>query len=180
MDSWDRTWRQLQSGDPAGYEFLLQRLGRGVWAYLRRMTGRDDLADELLGRTWLRLVQTGRRIKSPRSIRQYVFTIARRQWLDELGHQQRDLLDRASDEVADQPPEAAPTAALEGLARQEDSKRLRQAIDGLPEVLREVVVLRVYAELTFRQIAELLGLPLGTVLTRMRSATHRLASELAE
>ncbi len=177
MDAWDQTWRRLRAGDPSAYPFLLERLGPGVWGYLRRMTGRDDLADELFGRTWLRVVQSAGRIKSPRAIRQYVLSIARRQWLDELDRRQRDVLAGAVDEAADYPPEAE-TSALEALACQEDTDRLRQAIDRLPEPLREVVALRTYAGLTFSQIAELLDLPLGTVLTRMRSATQRLAERL--
>ena len=86
MDAWDQIWRRLRAGDASAYAFLLDRLGPGVWGYLRRMTGRDDLADELFSRTWLRVVQTAGRIRSPRAIRQYVLSIARRQWLDELDH----------------------------------------------------------------------------------------------
>ena len=179
MDEWNQTWQRLQTGDPAAYDFLLQRLGRAVWAYLRRMTGRDDLADELFSRTWLRLVETGDRISSPRAIRQYVLSIARRQWLDELRRRQRDVV--ASLAEHDPPADATATpSALEALAREEDAHRLRRAVDLLPEPLREVVVLRTYAELTFHEIAELLDIPLGTTLTRMRRATHRLAAILSE
>jgi len=179
MDEWFQAWQGLRRGDPQAYEFLLERLGRGVWAYVRRMTGHDDLADELFSRTWLRLVETAGRIRSPQGIRQYLLSIARRQWIDEMNRRRRappDPLDEAEfDGTADATP-----SRLEGLARQEDIGRLREAIDELPEPLREVVVLRVYADLPFGQIAEVLGIPLGTVLTRMRSATHRLAKRLGD
>ncbi len=179
MDEWHQTWQRLQTGDPAAYDVLLQRLGRTVWGYLRRMAGRDDLADELFGRTWLRLVETGDRIRSPRAIRGYVLSIARRQWLDELRRRQQDAAGSLDHQ---DPPEDATTAssALEALAQEEDAYRLRRAVDLLPAPLREVVVLRTYAGLTFQEIAELLDLPLGTALTRMRRATHRLAATLSE
>jgi RNA polymerase sigma-70 factor, ECF subfamily len=178
MGEWDQIWRGLRAGDPTAYERVLERLGRGVWAYLRRMTGRDDLADEVFSRTWLRLVQTAHRIKSPRAIRQYVLAIARRQWLDELEARSRDVLETANAAPADDAAASATPSAFEALAREEDSQRLREAIDRLPVPRREVVVLRVYAELTFKEIAGLLDLPLGTVLTRMRLATQHLANEL--
>jgi RNA polymerase sigma-70 factor (ECF subfamily) len=179
MDEWVQAWRGLRAGEPRAYEFLLERLGRGVWAYLRRMSGSDELADELFGRTWLRLVQSAGCIRSPQAIRQYVLSIARRQWLDELDRRRRDVLANPGDQ-ADADGVCESTSALEALAKQEDVSRLRGAIDRLPEPLREVVVLRTYVDLTFSQIAEMLGLPLGTVLTRMRMATGRIASQIGK
>ncbi len=178
MDEWLVAYRGLQSGDPKAYEFLMGRLGRGVWTCIRRMCGGDELTDELFNRTWLRLVETARHIRSPHAIRQYVLSVARREWLQEMERRRReprrDTGGTSEDvEVADASP-----AALEALARQEDIDRMRGAVDGLPESLREVVVLRVYGELTFAQISEVLGIPLGTALTRMRLATHRLAKLL--
>jgi RNA polymerase sigma-70 factor (ECF subfamily) len=178
MDHWHEIWRGLRAGESASYEALMDRLGRGVWVYLRRMTGRDDLADELFGRTWLRLVETAGRIESPHAIRRYVLAVARSQWLDELRRVQRSKSEALTQDVADDV-SAAASSALEALAREEDVARLREGIDTLPDPLREVAVLRVYAGLTFKEIAEILSLPIGTVLTRMRSATHRLATEIA-
>jgi RNA polymerase sigma factor (sigma-70 family) len=179
MDEWDQIWRGLRAGDPAAYAFLVERLGRGVWAYLRRMTGRDDLADELFAKTWLKVTKRAARINSPRAIRQYVLSIARHEWLDSLDHRRRIASVEVNEytSASNGVPAASPSA-LEALAKEEDLDRLRAAIDHLPAAQREVVVLRVYGELTFKQIAEMLGVPLGTVLTRMRLATHRLAEIL--
>lgn len=179
MDDWEGIWRGLQRGDPHAFEAVLNRLARSVWLALRRMTGRDDLADELFGRTWLRFVETADRIQSPQAIRAYVLSIARRQWLDELARMGRhaSLVDAQAETIegidASQGANDAATA-LEILAQAEQTERLRQAVGKLPEPLREVVVLRTYGELKFREIAEVLDLPIGTVLTRMRSATSRL------
>ncbi|MBN1345296.1 MAG: sigma-70 family RNA polymerase sigma factor [Phycisphaerae bacterium] len=177
MDPWHEIWRGLRAGESAAYEALLERLGRSVWVYLRRMTGRDEVADELFGRTWLRLVETAGRIESPRAIRRYVLAVARSQWIDELRRRRPETQGLVEDVTVEA---AADTSALEALAREEDIARLREGIDALPEALREVAVLRVYAELTFKEIAEVLGMPLGTVLTRMRSATYRLATAMGE
>lgn len=64
--------------------------------------------------------------------------------------------------------------------RSEDVARVRQALDVLPEAQRQVVRMRIYEEKTFAVIAEELGCPLGTVLTRMRLAMGKLAGRLSD
>lgn len=60
----------------------------------------------------------------------------------------------------------------------ESTIRLRQAVEDLPEPMRDVVRLRIEEDLTFQQIADRLEIPLGTALTRMRRALERLKSEI--
>ena len=55
---------------------------------------------------------------------------------------------------------------------------MMEAIERLPEAQREIVVLRLTAELKFEEIAEMLAIPLGTALSRMNSALARLRKEL--
>ncbi|WP_417847830.1 RNA polymerase sigma factor [Thalassoglobus sp.] len=62
----------------------------------------------------------------------------------------------------------------ENLLQSETAKEVRAALDELPGNLQQVVSLRIYEEKTFQQIADELKLPLGTVLTRMRSALQKL------
>ena len=57
-------------------------------------------------------------------------------------------------------------------------RRLERAIGGLPEHQREVFVLREYEGLSYREIAELVGIPQGTVMSRLYGARKRLAAEL--
>ncbi len=180
MDEWTRIWKGLQATEPWAFEVLLERLGKGVWSYLHRMTGSATLADDLFGQTWVRLVETAHGIESPRAIRQYVFTLARREWIDAMRRQRHDPLGETAELTAcDAPPTSdAPVDALQALATEEDVQRLRVAVEGLPDPLREVVVLRVFVGLKFREVADVLDLPIGTVLTRMRKATDVLAREL--
>lgn len=62
----------------------------------------------------------------------------------------------------------------------EETHRVRRALDDLPEVQRQVVMARMYEEQTFQEIADQLGIPLGTVLTRMRLALKKLHQVLQE
>lgn len=74
--------------------------------------------------------------------------------------------------------ESMPRDAPAQLERKEQIERVREAIGRLPEKERDVVKLRVYQHLKFREIADELGIPLGTALTRMRAGLAKLASQL--
>ena len=81
-------------------------------------------------------------------------------------------------EAADEPVETGPSAE-EDLLRRVDGARLKRALDELPAEFREVVVLRELEELSYREIAEVAGIPVGTVMSRLSRARHRLQVALA-
>src|SRR5262249_34154928 len=65
------------------------------------------------------------------------------------------------------------------LARKEQEKLLRQALEKLPAEFREVIVLRELEGLTYQQIAAIAAIPLGTVMSRLARARQRLEENLA-
>lgn len=64
--------------------------------------------------------------------------------------------------------------------RASDSELIRMAVDKLPSDLREVLVLRELNDLSYREIAEIVGVPMGTVMSRLSRAREKLASVLGE
>jgi RNA polymerase sigma-70 factor (ECF subfamily) len=62
----------------------------------------------------------------------------------------------------------------------EATEQLKKALKQLPESWQQIVSLRIYENLTFQQIADQLGIPLGTALTRMRRALERLRKDLSQ
>jgi RNA polymerase sigma-70 factor (ECF subfamily) len=127
-----------------------------------RLLGDPGLAEELVQETFVRLWQSADRYDPERgSVPSFVFTIARRLAIDlwrrpsskpftELGEADREP-DRDPDDVVDQ--------LLVGL-------NVRDALTSLPEGQREVLELLYLQDLTQRQVAERVGVPLGTVKTR--------------
>ena len=81
-------------------------------------------------------------------------------------------------DAAEEPVETA-ASAEEDLVRRADGARLRSALEELPAEFREVVVLRELEELSYREIAEVAGIPVGTVMSRLARARRRLQAALA-
>jgi len=76
------------------------------------------------------------------------------------------------DEIAD--PHAADDLVLEG----SENDRVRAAVDALPAELKEVIVLRELSELSYREISDVVGVPMGTVMSRISRARARLGAAL--
>lgn len=79
----------------------------------------------------------------------------------------------------DEPLDALAPSVEDELVRRADVERLRQALDELPAEFREVLVLREFEELSYRAIAEVSGIPIGTVMSRLARARARLQAVLA-
>src|SRR2546425_2450656 len=136
-----------------------------------------DLTAELLQEVAARLVTAAPRLTLNGNARGYLFRIAANVWHD---HLRRELVRRraAITLYADEPAIAPPADAR--LLERELRAAVRRAVGGLPPVQREVVELRHNGGLTFQQIADRLGRPLGTVLTQMRAALARIGAALED
>lgn len=160
--------------DPAAVAALYACHAVELRAYLIGLLRNRELAAEVLQATFAKAIEHRQAVEggSPKA------------WLFRVAHNQAmDLRRRAAVEgrvVAkiawwkvkpSEPPD-------EAAKREETIERVRRAVESLPPAQRQVVELRIYEEKTFAEIAERLQAPLGTVLTRMRLATKRLAEAL--
>ena len=135
----------------------------------------DDLTAELLQEVAARLVIATPRLSLNGNARGYLFRIAANVWHD---HLRRELVRRraAVTLASGEPAVAAPADAR--LLERELRTAVRNAVRALPAAQREVVELRQQRGLTFQEIADRLGRPLGTVLTQMRAALARISAAL--
>lgn len=108
----------------------------------------------------------------------WLFAIVRSSFLDWASGQKRwntlsaeDMTDEIADEAE---------TAEEVLLRQADDAAVRQAVEALPDPFREALVLRELQEMSYREIAEITAVPIGTVMSRLARARRMLASALAE
>ena len=170
----DDAWvERLRGRDPEALRELLDGIGPGVHAFLARFTGSRDDADDLLQEVVLRVLEGLPRYRHAGRFRAWVFAIAANAARDRVRRRSGEarVLDRQA------APGDAPSADAAAVAREEVT-RVEAAIARLPDVQREVFLLRVHTGLTFREIAGLLGCPLNTVLGRMHDAVERLRNAI--
>jgi RNA polymerase sigma-70 factor (ECF subfamily) len=144
--------------------------GRALLGYLGRWFGRAEAAEDLLHETFVQALQGTDRLNEAASPRAWLFGIARRVGLRAL--RRRRMETRAARRIAEA--SAAP-------ARPEDDRldRLRRAVGALAPAHREPLELRLLEDLSYEEIADVLGLPVGTVRSRLHHAVRRLRETLA-
>jgi len=166
---------QAQQGDRAAFGELVCRYHSRVINIVYRLCADASLAEDAAQvaflNAWQRLAQF-RPTAAQGSFRNWLYRIAVNAALD--------ILRREKVQVnIEQMPLAAPGAGLDAsLEQQELIRQVRQAIIALPEASRVVLVLKEYEGLSYREIAETLEIPLGTVMSRLNYARNQLAMRL--
>src|SRR6267143_1395245 len=137
----------------------------------------DDITAELLQEVAARLVTAAPRLTLNGNARGYLFRVAANVWND---HLRRELVRRRAAITLHAEEQATAAPADARLLAGELRAAVRRAVSALPPAQREVVELRHHTGLTFQQIADRLGRPLGTVLTQMRAALARIGAALED
>ena len=147
-------------------ENLYGQMGPALLAYFRQHRVLASVAEDLLQDTFVRAIRGWDRLRESVSPRAYLFGIARNVCCDALRRY------RPGEELASEP--AAPHAPVED----ERLETMRAAIAGLPDQQRETLLLKLRHELTYLEIAEVLGVPIGTVRSRLHLAIAHLKLQL--
>lgn len=154
---------------------LISEHAKWLSALLRGLTRSEADAEDAFQDVWLRIINLGG-IPKGASPRAYLAQAARSVVIDRYRRTSREeATELEAEELVDESP--TPERRFEAKATKAE---VRAAVRALPFEMREVVMLRIEAELKFEEIAAGLDLPLGTVLTRMRRATEKLKAALEE
>ncbi len=166
----------VSRGDPAALRTLYERHGSRAFNFIVKMTGNRDLAQDLLQETFTRVWTMAHQYDPGRgSFRGWLFAIALNTTRDEM--RRMSARRHVGVEDADVLPSSAD--GPEVLARRgQEARRVAAALDRLPAHLREVVVLKVYQQLKFSEIAQVTGAPVGTLKARMHRAIAALRETL--
>ncbi|MFO0944639.1 MAG: RNA polymerase sigma factor [Planctomycetota bacterium] len=179
--------RAYQQGNQSSLGVLIRRYERELFSYLRRMLPDTPLAEDVFQNTFLQIHLKRHLYEAGRPFRPWLYTVATNQAIDALRRNQRHQ--RASlDAERDSGSRGSVGTLLETLASEQDEpdvvadrkeKRslVRSAVDRLSEHLRPVVVLSYYQGMKYKEIASVLGIPVGTVKSRLHAAVRRLAEE---
>ena len=163
---------RCQLGERDAFEKLVARWHEPMWRYLRRLSGNDDVAGDLMQDTWLRVLRGMASLREPAKVRPWLFGIARRVAMDRLRY---EYARPAADDV-DLDALAAPESDL---ALDAEAAALDAGIAKLPAFEREALTLFYLRELSIEDIAVLLGSPVGTIKSRLFRARQMLRRELS-
>jgi RNA polymerase sigma-70 factor (ECF subfamily) len=170
-------------GSRPAFAELVHRYERELYSYLRRYLGDAALAEDAFQATFLQVHLKADQFEAGRKVRPWLYTVATNQAIDAQRRNRRHRavsLDRRtageSDELGSllqllESKEAAPEARMES---DERSRWTQQAVADLPETLRAAVTLIYYQGLKYREAAEVLDVPVGTVKSRLHAAILRL------
>lgn len=164
---------RAQQGDRGAFGELVSRYQESVVNVVYRMCGDPQLAEEAAQEAFLRAWQRLGDFRMEASFRSWICRIAVNLALDRL---RREPLSISLDDLPLASPAAGPELAVE---RQERARLVQQAVLGLPPACRAALVLREYEGLSYQEIADALGVPIGTVMSRLSYARGQLRQALA-
>jgi RNA polymerase sigma-70 factor, ECF subfamily len=154
-----------------------------------RLTGDTAAAEDLVQETYLKAFQGFASLRSDDSIRPWLFSILSRLATDRYRNTRREVpleeageLDRFSlyDQIADEDPFPYSNRLHDDFLVQFQDDDVRRALEALPEVYRIPVVLLYTEEMSYQELAEVLGCPVGTVMSRLYRGRKILERELWE
>ena len=173
------------AGDDGAFAVLVERYSQELWEFVGRFVRSLTVAEDIVQETFIQVHQSAGGFDTSRRFRPWLFTIAANKARDHLRGRARkkeiplslgarpgdsedvSYLDFLSDASV------APSAALEDQERREV---VRAVVSRMPDHLREVLILGYYNRLAYKEIAEVLSVPLGTVKSRLHAAVSYFAT----
>ena len=167
MKSDEELIADIRRGSRAAFETLFERYRQPVWQFFRRRTPRPEVAEELSQDTFLAVLEGADRYQQRGTFRSYLFGIAYNVLLAE----RRKAIYRATESLQDDAVDQEPFDPDPGIW-------VRNALAGLDDDVREILMLREYEQLSYQEIAEVRGTPLNTVRSHLFRARVALKAAL--
>jgi RNA polymerase sigma-70 factor, ECF subfamily len=178
-----------ENRDEGLFEELVYRYEKELYGYLRHYLGNVEMAEDVFQHTFLQVHLKCDQFEPGRKVRPWLYTVAINQAIDCQRRNRRHRmtsLDRARRNDADEESgslvellggqESCPADNAES-AEQYDE--LRRAVDALPELSKQVVTLVYFQGLKYREAADVLDLPVGTIKSRLHAAMQKLTESLS-
>jgi RNA polymerase sigma-70 factor (ECF subfamily) len=166
------------AGVPGAFDCLVARYAQELYGFLCRFVTDSATAEDLIQETFVQVHLAAASFDPARSLRPWLYTIAANKARDHLrsrGRRQEYSLDSSvggEEGLVPSRTVAAATSLPESVETEEQKALVRRLIDRMPEHLRLILMLGYYQQLPYAEIAEILGIPVGTVKSRLHAAVN--------
>lgn len=152
-----------------------------LYSYAMVLTRNPAEAEDLVQETYVRALKAIERLRTDSNMKSWLFTILRNIWLNQL-RRRRTGPEMIEMDVDESTADIAVDTSKDPLAlyvSKMEHEQVREAIEQLPVEHREIILLREYEELSYQEIASVLGCPAGTVMSRLGRARSKLRTLLS-
>lgn len=166
-------------GSSAGFELLVRRHARELHQFVMRFTANSVAAEDVVQEAFLQVHSSAKSFDLDRRFKPWLFTIAANKARDSIRRRRRRRELPLDAQVAPQEGTeqrfvdlfaAGSETPTDNLLLEERRKLVRRAVEAMPSKLRDVLVLAYYHRFPYKEIAEIVGIPLGTVKSRLHAA----------
>jgi RNA polymerase sigma-70 factor (ECF subfamily) len=174
------------AGEESAFREIVSRYKNSLYAFLRHFLNQQDLIEDVFQETFIQLFTSRDSFDKTRPLRPWLFTIAANKAKDALRKQQRtaaatigtlaDSEEMSFDDVLDTLT-SDDTMPYEELEDGEIASQVRQVIADMPESLREILILAYFNKFSYKQMAQILSIPIGTVKSRLHTAVGRFTKD---
>ena len=171
--------QRYKEGDEDAFREIVTRYKNPLYAFLRRFLNRQDLVEDVFQETFLQLYSSKDKFDITRPLHPWLFTIAANKAKDALRKMQREsamgmgaIADAGGVSVDDVVNllTSYQTTPLDEASGSETAQRVREVIAKMPENLRGILILAYFEQFSYKQMAEILSIPIGTVKSRLHTA----------
>ncbi|OHB54417.1 MAG: hypothetical protein A2173_06695 [Planctomycetes bacterium RBG_13_44_8b] len=177
---------RFAAGDESAFHEIVNRYKNGLYTFLKQFLNRQDMVEDVFQETFLQLFTSRESFDPQRPLRPWLFTIAANKAKDALRKAQRinaipigtisESQEMSFDDVLNSLT-SDNTMPYEELERGETSVRVAEVIESMPENLREILILAYFNKFSYKQMAQILSIPIGTVKSRLHTAVARFAKD---
>ena len=167
-------------GEPDAFNVLVRRWERQIYGLTLRMLGRDEEAKDATQETFLSAYRNLSKFRGDAKFSSWIYRIALNVCNTKLRSRSRFTISLDEQREVSGFELAADTEDLgSGIQQEQITRHVRRALQGLPSEMRQVIIMKEYEGLKFSEIADVLGIPISTVKTRMYAGLSELRKRLA-
>jgi RNA polymerase sigma-70 factor (ECF subfamily) len=174
------------AGDETAFRELVTRYKNSLYTFLSNFLNSRELVEDVFQETFIQLFTSRESFDPTRPLRPWLFTIAANKAKDALRKQHRtaalpigSLVDSQEMSFGDalNVLTSYETTPYEKIEENETATRVRHIIETMPENLREILILAYFNKFSYKQMSQILSIPIGTVKSRLHAAVGRFAKE---